>query len=65
MYMIDWLCFTSHRQRGHLETAPQLTVPYLHIHMYILYSYTVSIQTDTNEYRACNYTSNVYTEQSK
>ena len=26
-YMIGWLCFTSHRQRGHLETAPQFTVP--------------------------------------
>ena len=22
-----WLCFTSHRQRGHLETAPPFTVP--------------------------------------
>ena len=22
-----WLCFTSHRQRGHLETAPIFTVP--------------------------------------
>ena len=24
---IGWLCFTSHRQRGHLETAPPFTVP--------------------------------------
>ena len=24
---IGWLCLTSHRQRGHLETAPQFTVP--------------------------------------
>ena len=22
-----WLCFTSHRQRGHLETAPPFSVP--------------------------------------
>ena len=22
-----WLCLTSHRQRGHLETAPPFTVP--------------------------------------
>ena len=22
-----WLCFTSYRQRGHLESAPQFTVP--------------------------------------
>ena len=29
VYMIydDWLCFTSHRQRGHLETVPPFTVP--------------------------------------
>ena len=26
--MIGWLCLTSHRQRGHLETAPPFTVPY-------------------------------------
>ena len=25
--MVGWLCFTSHRQRGHLETAPLFTVP--------------------------------------
>ena len=25
--LIGWLCFTSHRQRGHLETAPPFTVP--------------------------------------
>ena len=23
---VGWLCFTSHRQRGHLETAPPFTV---------------------------------------
>ena len=23
-----WQCFTSHRQRGHLETAPPFAVPY-------------------------------------
>ena len=23
-----WLCYKSHRHRGHLETAPQFTVPY-------------------------------------
>ena len=28
VYMsVGWLCFTSHRQLGHLETAPQFTVP--------------------------------------
>ena len=25
--MVGWLCFISHRQRGHLETAPPFTVP--------------------------------------
>ena len=25
--MVDWLCFTSHQQQGHLETAPPFTVP--------------------------------------
>ena len=25
--LVGWLCFTSHRQRGHLETAPPFTVP--------------------------------------
>ena len=24
---VGWLCFASHQQRGHLETAPQFTVP--------------------------------------
>ena len=24
---VGWLCFTSHRQRGHLETVPPFTVP--------------------------------------
>ena len=24
---LGWLCFTSHRQRCYLETAPPLTVP--------------------------------------
>ena len=24
---MGWLCFTSHRQRGHLETAPPFSVP--------------------------------------
>ena len=23
--MVGWLCFTSHRQRGHLETASSFT----------------------------------------
>ena len=27
MIHVGWLCFTSHRQRGHLETSPPLTVP--------------------------------------
>ena len=26
-FVVCWLCFTSHRQRGHLETAPPFTVP--------------------------------------
>ena len=26
-WLVGWLCLTSHRQRGHLETAPPLTVP--------------------------------------
>ena len=25
--ILYWLCFTSHRQRRHLETAPPFTVP--------------------------------------
>ena len=25
--LVGWLCFTSHRQRGHLETAPPFTFP--------------------------------------
>ena len=25
--MVGWMCLTSHRQRGHSETAPPLTVP--------------------------------------
>ena len=25
--MVGWLCFTSYRERGHLETAPPFTVP--------------------------------------
>ena len=25
-WLVGWLCFTSHRQRGHLETAPPFTV---------------------------------------
>ena len=27
MKRVRWLCLTSHRQRGHLETAPPFTVP--------------------------------------
>ena len=26
-WLVGWLCFTSHRQRGHLGTAPLFTVP--------------------------------------
>ena len=26
-WLVGWLCFTSNRQRGHLETAPPFTVP--------------------------------------
>ena len=25
--ILGWLCFTSHRQQGHLETASPFTVP--------------------------------------
>ena len=25
-WLVGWLCLTSHRQRGHLETAPPFTV---------------------------------------
>ena len=25
--LVDWLCLTSHRQRGHLETTSPFTVP--------------------------------------
>ena len=27
MPALGWLCFTSHRQQGHLETAPPFTIP--------------------------------------
>ena len=27
VWLVGWLCLTSHRQRGHLETAPPFTVP--------------------------------------
>ena len=27
IYMVGWLCLTSDRQRGDLETAPPFTVP--------------------------------------
>ena len=27
MVWLGWLCFKSHRQRGHLETASPFTVP--------------------------------------
>ena len=27
IWLVGWFCFTYHRQRGHLETAPQFTVP--------------------------------------
>ena len=26
-WLVGWLCLTSHRQLGHLETAPPFTVP--------------------------------------
>ena len=26
-WLVGWLCLMSHRQRGHLETAPPFTVP--------------------------------------
>ena len=28
IYIYGWLCLTSHRQRGRLETAPPFTVPF-------------------------------------
>ena len=27
-WLVGWLCLMSHRQRGHLETAPPFTVPF-------------------------------------
>ena len=27
LWLVGWLCFTSHRQRGHLQTAPPFIVP--------------------------------------
>ena len=27
IWLVGWLCFTSHRQQCHLETAPPFTVP--------------------------------------
>ena len=27
VWLVGWLCLMSHRQRGHLETAPPFTVP--------------------------------------
>ena len=27
IWLVGWLSFTSHRQRGHLETAPPFPVP--------------------------------------
>ena len=27
LFEVCWLCLTSHRQRGHLETVPPFTVP--------------------------------------
>ena len=27
IWLVGWLCLTSHRHRGHSETAPQFTVP--------------------------------------
>ena len=26
-WLVNWLCFTSHRQRGHSEMATPFTVP--------------------------------------
>ena len=26
LMLVGWLCFTSHQQRGHLETAPPFSV---------------------------------------
>ena len=27
LHVVSWLCFTSHKQQGHLETAIPFTVP--------------------------------------
>ena len=27
IWLVGWLCLTSHRQQGNLETAPPFTVP--------------------------------------
>ena len=27
IWLVGWLCLTSHQQRGHLEMAPPFTVP--------------------------------------
>ena len=27
IWLVDWMCLASHRQRGHLETTPLFTVP--------------------------------------
>ena len=45
MFDVGWLCFTSHRQRGHLETAPRavawqsITLPLCHTSSTCVFEY--------------------------
>ena len=41
--MVGWLCYTSHRQRGHLETAPHLLS--LAKDVKLVFSHTLRIHT--------------------
>ena len=39
MTIVCWLCFTSHRQRGHLEAIPPFTVTYEGLEARFLHRY--------------------------
>ena len=65
---VGWLCFTSHRQRGHLEMAPPFTVPcegrearFLHRPPTGIEPRTVAWQSITLPLRHANSTANTYT----
>ena len=47
--LVGWLCCTSHRQRGHLETALPFTVPWegREARFYIIGFYTVPTGNQT------------------